>query len=485
LAAESAISSFGTAPTVAEQADALSALIKLKKIHAAAKEPAFDAGIQRLISAAKKSDDVSTRSLAIANLLRIAVLVRRQQEPITRALCADLNDPLPPLVKVPDPNDRYYLACLWRYAKPTWLTEFLAAASVLEENSEKVRAECVEGLFSLKPTVSEVLETISPVLRAWHPETEKPGNTKGRRLKRILEAVRNVLSASSKDPGQTAGLAARELLRSAFNKLDRPESPLVRDEITEQFSALLHEIVKARFSLATNPKTFVGVSLIREWFHQRDWEDYASTSRSVALIRDDIAEAMRTLVGAGKADAELYTLLVLTAGSSDKARQIAKEILAEHPGLPEEISAWLSGTPPRRRSALAAESQAISIEGILADVLADSEKLNELAARVQRELLPQIAVLLPQSSPLIDHLIGLVRATNTQVRTALESRSISLLGEVGRAVEYSPLQHQPSVELPPGTRMVSIVRPAVVVQDQGGVQRVIRKALVEPIHTEG
>ena len=210
MVAESEISSFGTAATVAEQADALSALIRLKKIHAAAKEPAFEAGIQRLISAAKRSDDVSNRSLATANLLRIAALVRRLQEPIAKALCAEFNDPLPPLVEISDPNDRYYLACLWRYARPPWLTEFLAAASILEENSEKVRAECIEGLFSLKPTVSEVLETISPVFRAWHPETEKPGNSKGRRLKRIFEAARNVLSASSKDPGLTAGARREE-----------------------------------------------------------------------------------------------------------------------------------------------------------------------------------------------------------------------------------------------------------------------------------
>ena len=484
MAAESEISSFANAPTVPEQADALSALIRLKKIHAAAKEPAFEAGIQRLISAAKRSDDAANRSLATANLLRVAAIIRRLQEPITEAL-AEFNDPLPSLVEVSDPNDRYYLACLWRYAKPPWLTEFLAAGSILEENSEKVRAECVAGLFSLNPRVSEVLETMSPVFRAWQPETEKPGNSKGRRLRRVLEAAKNVLSASSKDPGLTAGLAVRDLLRSAFGKLDAPESFAVRDEVTEQFFAFLHEIVKARFSLATDPKTFVGASLIRGWFHRVDWEDYASTSPSVQLIKADIAEAIRILVSAGKADAELYDFLVLSAGSSDKARQIAKQILAEQPGLPEEISAWLSGTPPKIRSILAAESQAISVDGILADVLMDSEKLNELAERVQREVLPEISVLVPHSSGPVDHLIRLIRASNAQVRTALESRSIKILGAIGDVAEYSPLLHQPLAELPPGTRMVSIVRPAVVVQVQGEVQRIVRKALVEPISKEG
>lgn len=485
MVAESEISCFGNAPTVPEQAAALSALIRLKKIHAASKEPKFESGIQRLIVAARESPDASIRSLAIATLLRIAGLVRRLRAPITKALEAQLDDPLPPLAQTLDPNDRYYLACLWRYTRPAWLSEFLATGSILEESSEKVRVECVEGLFGLKPTVSEVLETMSPILRAWHPETEKPGNSKGRRLRRILEANKNVLAVSSKDPGPRAGIAARELLRSAFDKVEAPETTTVRDEVADHFFAFLHEVVKARFSLATNPQTFLGISLIRSWFQPLDWQDFASAAPSARLVKADIAEAIRTLVVAGKTDAELYEFLVLSGGSSAKAREVAREILSEHPGLPEEISAWLSGTAVKRRSSLAAESQAVSVDGILADVFMDSEKLCELAERVKREAVPEITVLTPQSASLIDYLLELVRASNAQIRAALESRSIRLLGKSGEIVEYSPLQHQPAVELPPGTRMVTVIRPAVVVQGQGEAQRVIRKALVEPLSKEG
>src|ERR1022692_3186826 len=111
---------FGTSDDVAEQAAALSELMKIKQHHQAAKDPLFERGVQTALRVAGTRSDPERRLVAVATLLRIAELVKAWQPRIAKALSSVWTEALPPLQSAVDPDDRYYLAKLWHYEEQPW-----------------------------------------------------------------------------------------------------------------------------------------------------------------------------------------------------------------------------------------------------------------------------------------------------------------------------------------------------------------------------
>jgi len=232
--------------------------------------------------------------------------------------------------------------------------------------------------------------------------------------------------------------------------------------------------------VATSPRTYAAIDVIRGWFREREWEEFADASPSGRLVARDIAEAMEILVRAGIGDDELFTRLSWATGNAERARESAKAILARNPGLSEELSHWLSGKPIRRRSTLAAQSQMLAFEEALAQILIDGERLLELGEQVRRDVLPELSVIAPHSAAALENLLGFVRTTFGSVRSVAGSRLMRVRGEAGSVVEFSPLEHEIAGGPLPGVRKVRIVRPAVEAPGEGGALRIVRKALVEP-----
>jgi hypothetical protein len=471
---------FSEGKTAAEQADALSGLIKLKQLHQAAKDERFAQGVAALSAAAKGAKHPDERFAATAALLRIGNLVKAWQSRIAESLAGSLCDPLPPLESVPDPNDRYYIATFWRFTTPEWAQSYLATAAGEEEGSEKVRLECLEGLIGLASSLSVVVKELTAPIRRISFQTEKPGDSKGRRLRRLLDATCTAFAATSKDLGESVGDDIGTLLTDTFKNSGPPISESVVRELAEQVLALLHEIVKARFSVATSPRTYAAIDVVRGWFREDEWEEFAEASPSGRLVARDIAEAMEILIRAGIGDDELFTRLSWATGNAERARESAKAILARNPGLSEELSHWLSGKPIRRRSTLAAQSQMLAFEEALAQILIDGERLLELGEQVRRDVLPELSVIAPHSAAALENLLGFVRTTFGSVQSVAGSRLMRVRGEAGSVVEFSPLEHEIAGGPLPGVRKVRIVRPAVEAPGEGGALRIVRKALVEP-----
>ena len=471
---------FTEGKTTVERVEALLALIKLKQLHQAAKDERFARGVAALSEAAKDAGHPDERLLATAALLRIGGSVKPWRSRIAEFLDQSLRDPLPRLDSVLDKNDRDYIATFWRFTTPPWTQSYLATSAASEETAETVRVECVEGLLQLAPTLSSVIKELIPSIRRISIQTEKPGDSKGRRIRRLLEATCAAFAATEKDTGESVGEDIATLLTDAFMNSGPPISEPVVHELAEQVLALIHGVVKARFSVATSPRTYAAIEVIRSWFRQYDWQEFVEASPSAHLVARDIAEALEILVRAGISDNDLFIRLTWASGSAERARESAKAIIARIPGLSEELSHWLLGVPIRRRSSLAAENQMLAFEETLSEILIDGARLFELGEQVRRDVLPELSVIAPHSASALESLLGFVRTTTGSVQAVASSRMMRVRGEAGAIVEFSPLEHEIIGGRRPGVRTVRIIRPAVEASGVGGALRIVRKALVEP-----
>ena len=462
------------------QAEALSELMKVKQLHQAAKDPLFEKGFQALLRSAEDTPHPGIRLKSMASLIRIGSLVKTLRPRVVKEL-SRINEPLPPLQDIVDPDDRFYVANIWRHVDHAWIPGFLAVAAIEEELAEKVRSECMEGLIAMTPDLATTLELLLTPLRRLDFRTEKPADSKGRRVRRIVEALRVAYELSMKDAGVVAGERLRALLIESFQQTGTPAAETVLDEVSEEALGLVHAIVRARFSSATLPETYAALTVVRNWYREQRWEEFTEASKSAQLLARDISEAIELLVRAGIADDSLYNHLITASGTATRARSRAKEILERTPGLSEDLARWLSGIVAKRRSAFAAENQMLSFDEAIADLMIDASRLEEMQYRVEREALPEISVMVPASGELIESLMRLVRSTNNALAALVKVRGLAIVGRAGDAVDFSPLEHEMAGGMKPGFRKVRIFKPGVDAPSESGGRRVVRKAIVEPL----
>jgi len=336
-------------------------------------------------------------------------------------------------------------------------------------------------LLDVSADLAAALGELSDPLRRLSFSTEKPGDSKARRLRRILESLRAVYATSSKEPGENAGEKFKIFLVDCFIHDGLPTSPALLNEVAEEALGVVHQIIKARFSLATSTETYSALDVVKGWYRNLAWTDFAEQSGAAALLVRDLTAALEMLLRAGVSDEGLFSRLVVATGGQSRARAVAKDLLNRLPGLPEDLAQWLSGLPSRRKSTLAAESQLLAFDEGLGDLIINAQRLRELAERVRDDALPEIGVMSPQAALPVKNLLGVVRSTVNALDAVAKIRDLSVKGSVGDIVEFSPREHEMVGGARPGVRMARMVRPAVEAPGVGGGRRVLRKALVEPV----
>lgn len=475
------IATFISGRTLDEQVSALNGLIAARQLSRATKTPDFTKGVEKLIEYVGDPDYPSQRMIALAAICRIASIVKRSRAHLSDALATALSNPLPPLQSVSDPDNRLYIVSAWRYSQGAWWKSYLSITAVEEDSAERVRQKSLEGLIALSPNLSAVISELHEPLSSLRFRTEKPNDSMARRVRRLASALRIAFSKSGVEPGFDAGAKLANLLKSAFRLTGAPTHHRTAVELAEEVGKLVHEIVRARFSLATSPTTYAAVHEVHSWFEPSDWEGFTQESKSYALLSRDVREALNLLVRAGVSDNELFSTLTVAIGSLDRARVIGRELADELKGLPEHLRNWLLGKAPRTRSSLATESQERTLDEVIGELLIDAARFSELSQALRRDTLPEIAVVAPQIADSVGAFIILCESMTNTVRLLANRRHLQIRGTNGQELEFSPLEHEMVGGPQAGVRRVRLISPIVEAAASDGTLRIVRKGLVEPV----
>jgi hypothetical protein len=275
-----------------------------------------------------------------------------------------------------------------------------------------------------------------------------------------------------------------DMVRSPFKKTGRPETELVAREVADELLALIHELIRARFSLATEAATYEALYVAEDWLSPRRWPAFAKSSAHARILVADLREALTILARQGRTDATLLRLLTRAAGSEEAVRAATSQI-AQQPGLSPEVREWLVhlGDVPRRPAprteTLAAESQELAENAFLADLLIEAEQLARRSEIVRQEVLPEVKILAPTLAAQLEGHVGQGFAISEAIRSLARRRSLEVRGRPGEVIEFSPLEHEIVDGTEAGVRYVRIRKPTVVYVRPDSVPVVVRKALVE------
>jgi len=477
-AAERAFDIFATTDESLLRRESLSELMAMKVVPKHVDDPRFERGFLRWSELASNAPSPDERLLAIAELVRIGQMVKKWQGRVTGALQPAFAEPLPPASTLGDADDRLNLARACAQSNADWMPKYLARSVAEEEQGEKARAEFMSALYARARTVSEVLTLLSEAFVEVRPETESPSETIGRRLVRTFVAFRSSLLTSFIDAGTDVGAGMDLLIRSALRRSGRPQNVKVQVDLTRETALTIHDLVRTRFSLATESQTFAALRYCRSFFPGINWpEDVRDV---MTHLIQDISEALVLLGRQDVPNSGLLEQLELVCGLRERARVVAMAIAERHPELPERIREWLRHG--RLVNALAAsetleESLLTAADGAIGLSLIEARSLSQYS-----EIALQIASALQIYDPVLgakaDDMIRHMKATSQSVEEVAKRRSLELLGKTGEEVEYSPKYFD--LANPLSGRTVVVRRPAVVRTDsQKKAADVVLKGLAE------
>lgn len=482
VTASEALSAFATAKDVESQHRAIVDLVRSRRIHDIVSDGAFREGLARLADAVRTGSTPAERLTAIAALERAAAVSKPLRplvdEHLRRAVVAPLED----LHALKDADDRLYAAKSWRAVRNgERYLDLLATAAVREELGEAIRKECIEGVVVLSTDVAAALDRLRSVLIGAKIATKKPGDSLGRRLKRLLQAVSDALAKSYRPVGRQAGRALALCVAFSARVHGRPDSAVVKASVVERIAALVHEMVRSGFSLAAEHRTYEALAVAQEWFKQNEWQDLCQSSDWMSRVQNDIGEALLLLARLGLTDDDLRRALDTVCGSSERADAVCRKMATENGDISREVRDWLVKARRRTRSAHAGESQARSIDQVLAELLLDMDRLAHAADVVKTNVLPEVSTVLSQSEGALTRLADMADVMANKLALARTWRRLRIRNQdVGREIEYSPREHLYRANGSPGRR-VRLISPIVERITDDDVPQVILKGVVEPV----
>ncbi len=464
---------------VQEKYDALRELIAQRKHHAASKDKQFQVGIDSLLATAGDSSvpDLD-RLLAVATLGRLASSIKRLRTSIYKTLQSALAENLPDPSLLNEPDDRSYIGNACEQIQPEWGVVYCAQAAIYEETGEQSRVAFLKALLTMKPDLASALAVLNEAALCFGPETEDPGTSTARRLKRITVSLKVALAETMVEPGEDPGKQLALMCKNIFINVAAPNKEESLFEAAEGVATVIHEMVRLRFSLATEASLYSALQVVKFMLSVRVWEGFAVESHPLQMVVQDISEAMLILAKQGIADESLADVLAIASGHKKRAKRKMKQ-LAKTPGLPANVKNWLaSGKDEVPVESASGESRQLSDDSRLADLLVDSLRFQALESVGSEQILPEIEMLDPRLGEGIRRLMQSGVAICDAIQSMARRRRLRVRGNPGDEEEYAPMEHE-VIGDSTGIRRVRIIRPVVEQEREDGVAFVISKGVVE------
>lgn len=480
LSPEEAFSQFGSYDTLPEARQAaLTALITAKLLPKQADDSAVKQGLEHLLRVALGQGEAPHRLLAIAECIRLGQVVKRWAPNIAQDLRLAFEQELPPMHLLKEADDRLNLARACAQMTAHWLPAYLAQAIAMEETGEKARSEMLGALLARSSSLADAIGRMAGAFEQIRPSTEAPGDSLARRLTRTLTVLRAAIMESELESGDRLGEVVYDLVAGPLISVGRPQEEKVQLDLTKEALLTVHDLVRTRLSLVTDPEVYRVVEYCRRLCGGGSWPN--ELQKPLDRLIADVTEALVLLGRQGQCDQSLLGQLTVLTNHTERARYLARELSARHPELPENVRDWLE--KGRQRVVRQASESAVEASTGRADesiglALQASRSARALRDGLQEPLVASLEVYEPSLLPATRDLWDRIQVLAVQVEQAAALRGLDLFGVPGTEVDMSPKFFE-VIGGKPRQRM-TVRQPAVVrMRPDGSIGDVVTKGLVE------
>lgn len=472
---------FATVLDVWERKQLLTELITRKMIPKQADSNTFLAGWERMLDDAKDYPEDMRRLMSLAETVRAVQamkVAKKWQERLLAALPSILAKPLPSLTLLLDADDRLNVARACNWAADQRLQQYCAQSIADEDKSKNTCQELVQALAKYSNSLAEMVTVLAHAFRHTQIDTEEQGDTLSRRLAQALNAFRTVIIESELEAGADFGKAFEHLAVTTVRLGGLPKSDKARADFSKEVLLTLHDVVRTRFSISTDPSVYTPLHFIRRMNGPSAWP--AELERELGLLVKDVSEAILLLGKQGVCDPALLEQLTVLCNYPERARALAKSLAQKHPELPESVRDWLSEGRMRQRvvSETAQEEVAKNADLTIGFALIEAKKASDNSTTISSNLVSTLEIYEPHLAVVAAGCFSQFEALVVQVEQLARQRSLTLLGQVGERVDAAPKFYE-WVASPMGQYGI-VRRPAVVrLRPDGALGDVVIKGLIE------
>jgi len=480
ISAAAAMALFAASDTSPEKRRAaLTALITAKLLPKLADDATVKAGRSHLLDQVFNAELPMHRLLAIAESIRLGQVVKRWATGIAKQLEPAFVEQLPSMQLLNEADDRLNLARACSLMSAEWLHDYLANSIAEEETGEKARSEMVSALLGRIGSLADALRRLATAFERLRPGTESPGDTVARRLTRTLSSLREALMESELEAGDDLGKVLHTLVAAPLVAVGRPLEQKVQVELSTQVLFAVHDIVRTRISVVSDPEMYRVVEYCRKLCGGSSWP--ADLKKPLERLTTDVTEALLLLGRRGQCDQALLGQLDVLCNHPERARAVARELAAKHPELPEDVRRWLElgrMLTVRHASEAAIEFAASNADESIGLALQAARQARELRDSLCEPLASNLAIYEPTLAPATQELLDRVQVLAVQVEQAATLRGLALYGTPGDDVEMST-KFFSVIRNTPKQRM-TVRQPAVVrMRADGTIGEVVTKGLVD------
>ena len=462
----------------AERVSALTELMTLKALPKRADDIRFQQGLDQWIHTANNHDDEPcNRLLAVAELIRATQQLKKRQPGLIQRIQPAFEKPFPPLHLLEDAEARLNVARACSMVSTPWLQTY-RAESIASDSALKPRSEMMEALVNNASSIADVIKQLTTPFEAGNPGNEKSADSLARRLTKTLEIFRSTVLTSLLESGDDLGTHLDRFIRSTLTSTGKPKEEPVQIELTREVALTLHDLVRSRFSIATEPKTFLALQYCRSFFSGINWPK--EVQGEMNLLIQDVSEALVMLGRMGVPNQDLLNRLDLVCGIRERARVVAKNLADKHTEMDESVRNWLKTgrfVTQVEASDVLQETLLARMDEVLGMALIECRMLNDLSESEKR-IRKSLEIFDPGLLVQFNSLTSQSGAMRDAIEELAKRRDIDLLGLAGEEIEFMSKYFETLGPL--RGNQVFVKRPAIIKKSgNSNVGAVVKKGLVE------
>ncbi|MBZ0330675.1 hypothetical protein KZO25_10155 [Halomonas sp. ANAO-440] len=428
-------------------------------------------------------DSAEERLLLASVLGRLAAVARGRSGEVFEGFQYFMTEPPASLAVLQDGDEKAYAALALANLgelSPAWLSDYVIREAFALDAAENARKAL---LIILRDHSDDYLAILNSLAQGFDGLQIEAPDARLRRVKRVLEAWKEVAQdhfwALEANPGE----AISRVVKAAMSKVTGAKEEALANEVGDLLFELLLRVVQLRFSYALESATYAPLATLKAHLGTRLWTYLRGHSAVKPRVLSCLREACLVLARQGQTDmAMLDAMKVMYATRTSMGNDLRRHFEGHHELDSEVAEWWTSGGTKRASNAKKEKSLKSDEDMLIGQLLLEGESARRPLDNVRTNLLPLIEEFVhdPVVAASLRKGLGGFVELSTVLRQLCRMRRLELSELEGEIITYNRTRHEMVSGHQPGVTKVRVVRDQVV-QKLYGRERVVVKALVEPV----
>lgn len=432
--------------------------------------------VERVVELAA-SAPVEEELFAGAVMGRLAAVARGREAAVHSRMEDIFTDEPASIDSLADGDEKEYAAKMLAYVDASWREAYCAREALSIDTANNARKELLRVLLSQAGSVAEGIRTLGGAQSV--VKTIEQGDTRIKRVRRILESLAEVVRGYEGPVGQEPGSALADLMAAFLRGTASSQAEAIHAAMDAAISILVR-VIELRFSHALHAGTYQVLLDGKKLLGQGPWARFLESSSMIQKVHMNLLETALVLARQNRTDKEI--LRVMEASWSSTA--IISGALRRHfEGAvdidPEVAEYWLK-VGRVSQSERAAEHKLGNTEDqqigeLLIQLDANRDNMNKL----NRAVVPVLETFDPIQAATVRRAANGYEGIAQVAERLARMRKLSKTSSLGEIVEYNPIEHDMEGGHRSGIRRVRVVRDGIL-KEFGGKSKTLVKPRVEP-----